>query len=174
VSGTTYRWQLSDDAAFLQARDDVAGIDVPEFRLSEAPPPGRYFWRVAAVDPVEGQGPFSATQTLRILPPGPALPAPNVSDDKIDFRWQAAGPGVSYEFQLARDDRFADVLLTQTLSEPEIKLPRPAAGAYYVRARTVYPDGISSTYGAPQRIDIPDQPNYWPLLIVPVVILLML
>jgi hypothetical protein len=174
ASGITYRFQLSDAAAFLQVRADVGPIDAAELRLPEALPPGRYFWRVAAIDPAEGQGPFSDAQALRVLPPGPSLPAPSVSDDEIAFRWRADGSGASYEFQLARDERFGDVILTQTVPEAQIKLPRPAAGTYYVRARTVYPDGIVSAYATAQRIDIPDRPNYWPLLMIPVMILLVL
>ena len=169
-----YRFQLSDDTTFLQPREDVGAIDAAELRLAAALPPGRYFWRVAAIDPDEGQGPFSDTQTLRVLPPGPALAAPRVSDDEIAFRWRAVGAGVSYEFQLARDERFGDVVLEQAVPEAEIRLPRPAAGTYYVRARAVYPDGSASAYAGAQLIEIPDQPNYWPLLMIPVLILLVL
>lgn len=172
--GTSYRFQLSEDDAFRNLRADVAAVDAAELRLPDALPPGRYAWRVAATDPEEGEGPFSDAQTLRVLPPGPSLPAPSVSDDEIEFRWRAAGPGVSYEFELARDERFADVVVTQAVPEAQIKLPRPAAGSYYVRARTVYPNGIVSAYAGTQRIDIPERPNYWPLLIVPVIILLVL
>jgi hypothetical protein len=172
--GTAYRFQLSEDRAFLQLRQDVAGIDAAELRLSDALPPGRYFWRVAAIDPAEGQGPFSDPQALRVLPPGPALAAPSVSDDEIVFRWRASEPSASYEFQLARDQGFSDVMLTQTVPQAEITLPRPAAGTYYVHARTLAPDGSASAYASAQRVDIPDKPSYWPLLIVPVMILLVL
>ncbi len=174
TAGTVYRFQLSADAAFRKLHADVAPIDAAQIRLSDVLPPGQYAWRVAAIDPAEGQGPFSDTQTFRVLAPGPALPAPSVSDEEIEFRWRTAGPGVSYEFQLARDERFEDLVLTQTLPESEIKLPRPAAGVYYVRARSVYHDGVVSAYATPQRIDVPERPNYWPLLIVPVIILLVL
>ena len=174
TAGTAYRFQLSDDEAFRQPRADVAPIDGNEIRLSETLPPGDYAWRVAAIDPAEGQGPFSDTQTFRVLPPGPSLTPPSVSTDEIEFRWRAAGPGAHYEFQLARDERFEDVMVTQTVPEAQITLPRPAAGSYYVRARTVYADGITSAYASAQRIDVPDRPNYWPLLIVPVIILLVI
>lgn len=174
VAGTTYRFQLSADEAFQQLHTDVAPIDGNEVRLSPPLPPGDYAWRAAAIDPVEGQGPFSDTQTFRVLAPGPALPPPSVSEDEIEFRWRTAGSGVSYEFQLARDEGFEDLVLAQALPGAEIKLPRPAAGVYYVRARTVYPDGTVSAYATPQRIDVADRPNYWPLLIVPVIILLVL
>lgn len=169
-----FRFQLSDDAAFQQLRADEGGIDGAELRLAAALPPGQYFWRVAAIDPGEGQGPFSDAQALRVLPPGPSLPAPSVSESEIVFRWRAVEPGASYDFQLARDERFDDVVVAQTVPEAQIRLPRPAAGAYYVRARTVYPDGIVSAYAALQRIDVPDRPNYWPLLMIPVIILLVL
>jgi hypothetical protein len=172
--GTAYRFQLSDDAAFLRLREDVGTSNAAELRLSESLPPGRYFWRVAAIDPGEGPGPFSDPQSLRVLPPGPALEAPTVSDAEIVFRWRAGGPGASYEFQLARDEKFADVMLTRTVPEAEIKLPRPDAGIYYMRARTFERDGIASAFTGAQRIEIPAQPNYWPLLIIPVVILLVL
>jgi hypothetical protein len=171
--GTQYRFQLSDDAAFARLREDIGGIDAAELSLSEALPPALYFWRVAAIDPGEGQGPFSDPQSLRVLPPGPAVAAPSVSDDEILFRWRATGPGASYEFQLARDENFADVMVAERVPDAEIKLPRPEAGTYYVRARTLYPDGIASAYASAQRVEIPDKPNYWALVMIPVIVILL-
>jgi len=65
-------------------------------------------------------------------------------------------------------------MLTRTVPEAEIKLPRPDGGVYYVRARTFEPDGIAGAFTEAKRIEIPDQPNYWPLLVIPLVILLAL
>jgi hypothetical protein len=169
-----FRFQLSDDAGFSALRQEFDAVDASDLRLAEPLPPGRYFWRVAAIDPHEGQGPFSDTQSLRVLPPGPALAAPTVSDAEIEFRWRAAGPGASYEFQLARDEKFADVMLTRTVPEAEIKLARPEGGIYYIRARAFEPDGIAGAFTEAKRIEIPDPPSYWPLLVIPVMILLVL
>ena len=172
--GRVFRFQLSGDAGFSVLRQEFDAIEAGDLRLAEPLPPGRYFWRVAAIDQEEGQGPFSDTQSLRVLPPGPPLAVPTVSDAEIEFRWRAAAPGASYEFQLARDEKFADVMLTRTVPEAEIKLPRPDGGVYYVRARTFEPDGIAGAFTEAKRIEIPDQPNYWPLLVIPLVILLAL
>jgi hypothetical protein len=172
--GRVFRFQLSDDPDFSALRQEFDAIDAGDLRLSDPLPPGRYFWRVAAVDPHEGQGPFSDTQSLRVLPPGPALAAPTISDAEIEFRWRAAAPGASYEFQLARDENFADVMLTRTVPEAEIKLARPEGGIYYIRARAFEPDGIAGAFTEAKRIEIPDPPSYWPLLVIPVMILLVL
>jgi hypothetical protein len=163
---------LSGAAGFSVLRQEFDAIEAGDLRLSEPLPPGRYFWRVAAIDQEEGQGAFSDTQSLRVLPPGPPLAAPTVSDAEIEFRWRTAAPGASYEFQLARDEKFADVVLTRTVSKAEIKLPRPDGGVYYVRARTFEPDGIAGAFTEAKQIEIPDKPNYWPLLMIPVIILL--
>jgi hypothetical protein len=172
--GRVFRFQLSGDASFSVLRQALDAIDAGDLRLSEPLPPGRYFWRVAAIDQEEGQGPFSDTQSLRVLPPGPPLAVPTVSDAEVEFRWRTAGPGASYEFQLARDDKFADVVLTRTVPEAKIKLPRPDGGVYYIRARTFEPDSIAGAFTEAKQIEIPDKPNYWPLLVIPVMILLVL
>lgn len=180
IAGTRYRLQLAavpaaaGDAGdvFAAPRADVelaAAEWVPESALG----PGRYRWRVRAIDPSEGPGPFSDPQSLRVLAPSPAVEAPMMNDNELVFRWRAAEVGARYEFQFARDVAFADILVSQVVAQAEFKQARPPGGAYYLRVRTIEADGVAGPYGAAQRVDVPERSNPW-LLLIPLMFLLLL
>ena len=61
---------------------------------------------------------------------GPSSPSPcssetAVSKKEVYLKWQDLGKGIQYRFQMARDDKFASVLIERDLENPEITLPKP-------------------------------------------------
>lgn len=183
MAGTRYRFQLAPlQLASVMAPDAGSALAAPsvDVTLADAQwtpetalPPGRYRWRVRAIDPGEGPGPFSDLQSLRVLVPGPTLSAPAVSDDALVLRWRAAEGEARYELQLARDAGFSDIVASVVLPRAEATLARPPAGVYYLRARTVEADGAAGPYGAAQRIDVPERSNPW-LMLIPLTVFLLL
>jgi len=169
ASASAYHFQLARDAAFGTVLLDRP--DLPDNGLTSplVLAPGTYYWRVATLSATEGKGPFSDPQPFRRPPPGPALEAPEVSEQALNVRWRAGQPGQSYAFQLARDEQFTEVLAQASSGEPRVTLERPKGGRYYMHVRTIDVDGYMGPYGPVQRIDIPYDFPGW-LLAVPVVL----
>ncbi len=156
-----YHFQLAADERFATPL-----LDLPEqakLRLTPDRPlePGRYYWRVATRNAAGQKGPFSDPQLFR-LQATPKLQAPEVATGAVTFRWSAGLPGQQYEFQLAKDANFENIIVDQRVSEPQLTIARPESGFHYLRMRTVDADGYLGPYGPTQRIDIPPE-SYWPL-----------
>ncbi len=157
----TYHFQLAADERFTALL-----LDAPEqsrLRLTPDRPlePGRYYWRVATRNTAGQQGPFSDPQLFRVQAT-PKLQAPEVATRAVTFRWSAGLPGQQYEFQLAKDAQFENVIVDQRVSEPQLTIARPESGFHYLRVRTVDVDGYIGPYSPTQRVDIPPA-SYWPL-----------
>lgn len=78
--------------------------------------------------------------------PGPV--ALNVYNKRLRFAWPAEPGGRIYEFQLARDAAFGDILIAQRIGEPALTIPAPDAGVYALRVRAIDPDGVASPWSA--------------------------
>jgi signal transduction histidine kinase len=116
---TAYDFQLAADAGFatpLQERRALADTGLVLDRLA----PGTYFWRVASVRSASDRGPWGdpATFTLGALP---GAPASALDAKSVRFSW-AGEPGQTFEFQLARDRAFSDIVVERALQEPEPRL----------------------------------------------------
>jgi hypothetical protein len=76
-------------------------------------------------------------------------------ENMVHLRWKNAGAGVMYQFQMARDKEFRQILIDEKCNKPEIAFPEPAAsGAYYIRLRPIGPDGRAGTFSPAQRYEI--------------------
>ncbi|MBT9457890.1 MAG: FecR domain-containing protein [Burkholderiaceae bacterium] len=170
TAAARYHLQLSDSGDFGKPRLDLADLTATEHRL--ALPPGSYHWRVASIRADGDHGPFGDAQafTQRPVPPSPALEPPQISADKLLLRWQAQESGTRFEFQLAADAEFKQVLQQQTSAEPQITLARPPAGQYFLRVRSIDADGFVGPFGGTQQIAIPRSP-WW--LAAPLLLLLL-
>lgn len=164
------RLQVARDAGFtdLVLQPPPIAAAAYEARL----PDGVYHWRVAAVEAGGRAGPFGDPQTFEIQPPPPAPPAaePDVGGDQIRLRWRA-DPGVArYELEWAKAEAFDGPDVQRLASDkPEIALPKPPAGTYFLRARAFNAAGAASPWGQTQRIDVPYPRWLWllPLALIP-------
>lgn len=170
-----FRWAGVADAEhydFQIARENdfanllAASTQITETSYSPGEPlaPGEYYWRVASVQADGKHGPFGDVQRFQLRAP-PSTPEPPVIDDKqMHFTWSGEA-GQSFEFQLARDAQFNNVIETLRLAQPEATLQRPPeAGSYYMRVRATDSDGFVGPYTAAQRFEIPREPPWWWLL----------
>ena len=148
-----YHLQVARDAGFKSVVHENklvkgASLEVPNL------PPGDYFWRVASIRKDGDRGPYGDVSGFALLAP-PAVPEPPaVGDSAIQFRW-AGEPGQKFEFQLADNTQFSKPLLNRNLDKPEIEVPRPGPGTYYMRFRATDPDGFVGPYSSVQRFSLP-------------------
>lgn len=166
-----YHFQLASNDRF--AAPIIDNVDYPQSRLmsDEVLQPGIYYWRVATRDTGGEEGPFSDSQQIKLLP-APKVEAPTITDNTMSLRWGADSPGQHYQFQLARDPAFEDIIVDSLVAEPQVIIQHPESGFHYLRIRTIAADGYAGSYGPTQRIDIPPQ-SYWPLIGVAVLVLVL-
>ncbi len=160
-----YRFQLAksqDLAAPVVERDAHEGASL---RLDQPLSPGLYSWRVATVDAAGHAGPYSDFQAFEYKPaPEAPTPGPAESGEKsLVFRWRAGEPGQTYQIQIARDREFETIVLDRKSSVPQVSVPRPEPGHYFLRVRAIDADGYEGPFGAAQAVNI--QEEYWGLVI---------
>ena len=151
--GLAYRFQLARDAGFASPLVDRADIRDDGIELDRDLPAGEYFWRIAAIDAREGQGPFGSVQRLRRLPDAPALELAG-AEQAPAIRWRPGGPGERFQLQVGRAPDFAAPTVDLTTDDPEVRLPRLEAGRYHLRARTIAGDGYIGAWGPVQQFDV--------------------
>ena len=142
--------------------------------LPESLVPGHYYWRIASVSPSEGMGPFSDTMSFRVPYPGPSLDETQLDEKEITFAWRAVAEGQNFHFQFSRNETFTDIIFDDIIPASQITIEKPSGGTYYLRIKTIEPDGFEGPWGQPQIIEIPRDIPYWLmlLLLLPLLILI--
>lgn len=145
-------------AAPLVDRDDLTAASLPL-----ALPPGSYQWRVASIGAGDDRGPFgdAGRFELRAVPPSAQIEPPRPRGDQLVVAWSARGDGERYDVQVARDAGFAEPVLERRLERPELVLDGLAAGSWYLRVRTLEPDGFVGPWGTSQQFELPRSAWWW-------------
>ena len=156
TEAATYHLQVAPDASFKSLIFEDKSIKGPQ-AVADKLALGEYFWRIASLRKDGDRGPYSdVTSFVLMALPAQAAP-PQVGDGDIKFRWSGEA-GQRFEFQLASDAKFAQLLLTRTLDKPEIDVPRPNSGAYFMRYRATDADGFVGPYTSAQTFTVPVPP----------------
>lgn len=172
-----YRLQVAPSADF--AAPTIARDDLTETELRVALPLGTHHWRVASVRADGDQGPWGDARTLERVaqpppPPPPSAPGSQHSragGEGLAVTWAAAPlPGATYQVQIARDEAFTQVVLDERTAKTEALLPKPDAGLYHVRVRTIGADGRAGAFGGAQQVEVPGSPLWW-LWLLPLLLL---
>lgn len=162
-----YRIQLANDDKFATPIADIDGVEGTTIMPARKLPPGDYYWRARSIRADGDVGPWSDPQRflLRALPANPE--PPKIDDRRLAFAWPGEA-GQTFLFQLARDAKFADLIVEQQLKEPTTTMARPEGGTYYMRVRATDPDGFVGPFTNPQIVEVPSLPPPWwlPLLIL--------
>jgi len=165
-----YRLQVAGAQGFESPLLD-RGVDGQQARL--ALPPGTYQWRVATWTRADAignlrQGPFGPPQAfeLRAVPPLPVLEPVQFSPTQLLLRWKSLAAGQGLQLQLADNPAFDPVLVERSTWGSEWAIPRPAAGRYHLRIRSVIGDGPVGAYTAPIPLDVPVLP-WWERIWLP-------
>lgn len=148
-----YTLQVAGDADFGSPVVVREQLDAPDADVDELPP-GRYCWRVAAVNARGESGPWSAVQSYTQRPLMPVPDAPLVGVKTVSFRW-AQIPGESYRAQIARSANFAHPVLDQRIDVADWSVPKLFPGTYYMRVQSIDADGSAAPFSAPRRFVVP-------------------
>jgi hypothetical protein len=169
-----FHLQVAGDAAFENILVDEPALAGDRLTLPASLGPGSYQWRVSTRSRTGEQGPFGPPRRLRIqaVPESPGQLPPAVGETGIEVAWGAARAAVSYEYQLARDPEFEDVIDSGTTTETRATLSKPGSGTYYFRSRGVSDEGVTGAYTSGQAIKIPSKPVYWWIFLLPLLLLL--
>jgi len=159
-----YHLQISNTADFSKILVDISDINDSEITVTNELPLGKYYWRIAGVDH-DGDGPFCDAQMFRRIVPAPEIEAPEFTDDTLTIRSRKGLPGQSYHFQMSDDESFSELLIDKRTDEPSFEIDKPNGGEYFIRVRTIDPDGFVGPFAKPQSIDIPYS-LYWYLSVL--------
>ncbi len=171
----SYRFQLASAADFAKVISDETKVAGTAFTPTATLAPGQYFWRVSSVRSDGDIGPFGDVQTFTLKPMPAAPNPPKEEGNKVGFSWSGE-PEQKFDFQLARDEKFTQLVSESKLTLPEIMIEKPAApGKYFMRFRGIDPDGFIGPYSATQTIEVPPPPPppkpWWLLLfLIPLVL----
>ena len=160
----SYRFQLARDATFATLVADEKSHGGVTYTPAAKLTPGEYHWRAASVRKDGDNGPFGDVQSFT-LKPVPAVPNPPKDEGgRIGFSW-GAEPMQRFEFQLARDATFKNLVMEKTLDKPEISIDKPGeAGIYFMRYRATDPDGFVAPFSSAQSFEV--KGNYWWLMLL--------
>lgn len=150
-----YHLQIAEDRAFLRMVIDKDDLKKNEF--AESFEFSTYYFRVSSIADDGYQGVWSDTQMFTIIPPPPApsLEKPALDEEEILLRWRELGDGISYRFQMSRDDRFQDIIFEERLDKPTINIHKPdVVGTYFVRTSSIDREGYEGDFSSPQSFEI--------------------
>ena len=130
-------------------------------------PPGTYQWRVAAIHPTTGQGPWGDAQPFRRVLPGPGVDIPQPQDGSLTLRWAAQPQTAHYQLQAARNDSSTSPLADADTDASQFSLKDLQPGPHHVRVRATGTDGDTGPWGSTQSCVVPEPPpNRWLALIL--------
>jgi hypothetical protein len=150
-----YRLQLASDAEFKQILIDQSEIKATQYAASKLAH-AHYFWRIASLAQKEGkldQGPYSDTQTFSFMPAQAMNPVTDTGGNALSLNWPSE-PGQTFLLEIANDASFSALYLSQQLSQPEISIPRPPSGLYFIRVKATDADGYVGANSATQKVEI--------------------
>lgn len=156
-----YRVQLSSNGRPVDEQLVASAIAQPAQDLS----PGIYQWRVAAIHPTKGQGPWGDAQPFRRVLPGPGVDISTPQDGSLTLRWTAQPQTAHYHLQVARDEAFASPMIDTETDALQFSLEGLLPGPHHVRVRATGTDGYTGPWGSTQTFVVPDPPSHWQVLI---------
>ncbi len=78
-----------------------------------------------------------------------------MGDKELRVRWRNLGVGITYHFQMAKDQAFEEVLMDEKLTKPEISFEKPGdAAIYYVRTSAIDAQGYEGDFSEPQSFEV--------------------
>lgn len=170
ATAASYVFELAPSEDFAQPLFVIEDVTSNSWQPDQPLPPGVYFWRIATVDQKGKRGLYSAAQRLVIQEPpllAPSIVAVTAEGNAVQIRWEAVGEVAGYEVQLAYDEDFGDIYVTQRESSFQTRLSHPGVESYYLRVRYVDADGQPSAYGPVYHVPVrPRVLGYWGVLAV--------
>jgi len=149
----SYALQVAGNAEFVAPVVARAPLAEPAADVNDLPP-GKYFWRVAAVNARGEAGSWSEARFLTLRAPSPMPDVPRLEHQQLHFSWQRLA-GTAYRLQVSRNPEFSDTVLDERTSDAEWSIPKPRAGTYYARVQSIDADGAGGAFSPPRRFFVP-------------------
>jgi hypothetical protein len=168
--------QVAEDRQFNHIIEDQADINDNSIQTKNLDFK-TYYFRISSIAADGYQGIWSDILSFNIIPPPPAPPveAPQIEEKTIRIRWRDLGEGITYHFQMAKDDAFNEILVNEKLTKPEIALEKPAdAGKYYVRTSGIDTEGYEGVFSEPQIFEVKSNYLYLPAGMMVLIILVLI
>ena len=151
-----YHLQVSEDIQFKALVADIRDITKVATKIANLDFK-TYYFRIRSLAADGYEGIWSDTLSFNIIPPPPSPPVekPEVGDKELRVRWRNLGDGITYHFQMAKDQAFTDIILDEELTEPEITFEKPVAtGTYYIRTSGIDSHGYEGEFSEPQSFEV--------------------
>ena len=158
-----YHLQVAEDNQFQTIVADTRGVTGVSSKTGSLEFK-TYYFRIRSVAADGYEGIWSDILSFNIIPPPPSPPVekPEVGDKELRVRWRNLGDGITYHFQMAKDQAFTDVLLDEKLTKPEITFEKPSdVGTYYIRTSGIDAHGYEGEFSEPQSFEVK---NYYLLI----------
>ncbi|WP_165873515.1 FecR domain-containing protein [Parasulfuritortus cantonensis] len=134
-----FAWSAAGAAASydveIARRADFASLEgklhVTETKAAASLKPGRYHWRIRALEADGQAGPWSRPAALVMPPEAPGDIRVNVSIGVLSITWQGNAP--AYRLEFARDANFEVPLFNHREEVTHTRLATPEPGQYWVR-----------------------------------------
>ncbi|XAH25040.1 FecR domain-containing protein [Xylophilus sp. GW821-FHT01B05] len=150
-----YALQVAQDAQFQQLVADQPALAKSEFVLPDLAS-GIYHWRVrtraAGRDGQPDAGPYGDVRSFSVRRPAALAQLVSVPGEGLVLRWDGE-PGQRFLLQVARDEAFADIVLSRQIEDRQARLPL-ASGRYWVRFQATDADGFVRRFSSPQQLRI--------------------
>ena len=174
-AAASYHVQVARDDGFANRVVDMAGLTETKLELAPALEPGNYWWRLAVVNQTGEKGPFGDPRALRVLAVPAAIGAGSstVGDDGVLISWGKAADAAGYEFQIARDAQFSELVHEELLKGTEYKFAQSDSGTFYYRARGVSDEDVRGPWSPVNQFEI-EPPPWNPAMILLLLPLLLL
>lgn len=135
----SFAWRPVAEAASydleIAGGNDFASPDirlhVAETSTATALKPGRYFWRIRAVEADGQAGDWSQPAPLIMPPEAPDRVRVVWTESVTKIRWQGSAP--AFKVEVARDAEFKDVIVSRREVANQVRLDTPAPGQYWTR-----------------------------------------
>lgn len=174
-SAASYHLQIARDEGFADRVVDAQGLTDTKLALQPALVPGNYWWRLAMVNQAGEKGPFGDPRALRVLAVPAALAAgsSSVGEDGVLISLGKAADAAGYEFQIARDAQFSELVSEEVLKDTQYKFAQSDSGTFYYRARGVSNEDVRGPWSPVNQFEI-EPPPWNPLMILTFLPLLLL
>lgn len=152
-----YHLQLAKDADFKHSLLDLPHLTETRYPLKNPLTPGRYYWRVAALDDHQQPGPWSWTASFWQEPVPPQIELVKQNGQPAAFRWKEPDAPLLYQIQIAWDPEFDIIVVEEQTRTPFYPLPKLAPGRYFIRIRALASDR-AGPFSPPYQFQIPSPP----------------
>jgi hypothetical protein len=159
-----YHLQVAEDPKFQVIVAEAKDISSVSHKIGDLDFK-TYYFRVSSIAADGYEGIWSDTLSFNIIPPPPSPPVekPEMGDKELRVRWRNLGDGITYHFQMAKDQTFKEMLINEKLTKPEITFEKPSdVGTYYVRTSAIDTQEYEGDFSEPQTFEVKGKFPYLP------------